>query len=237
MKFYLSSYKVGDEEEKLKGLFASSKKIGYIANALDSRNNTADWLDQHIQADVQSLRDLGFEPEIIDLREFFGEKDALREKLNSIGGVWISGGNVFILRQAMKLSGFDEIVKTMREDFVYGGYSAAACVLSPKLDAYKIVDNSEDFPYPDQTEQIWDGLGMIEYAFLPHCDSDNPESGDINKEIQYCREHNIPFRTLRDGEVVMFVGGPNGQERGQEFFPTEERLGEPEGFPKRPKVE
>jgi dipeptidase E len=204
MKFYLSSYKLGNETEKLKSLFIDNKKVGYIANALDSKKNTVDWLTQHIQEDLQTLKDIELEPERIDLREFFGNQDALQKKLNNFGGVWISGGNVFILRQAMKFSGLDEILKTVNTNFVYGGYSAAACVLSPKLDAYKIVDDFKDFSYQNQNEQLWDGLGFINYVFLQHYDSDHSESDDINKEIQYCTENNIPFKALRDGEVLIF---------------------------------
>ncbi len=204
MKFYLSSYKIGDEKEKLKDLFFDNKKIGYIANALDSKKNIADWITEHIQKDIQSLKDLGLEVELIDLKEFFDKKDSLRDKLDNLGGVWISGGNVFILRQAMKLSGLDEILKTRKPNFVYGGYSAAACVLSPNLDAYKIVDDSKDFPYQDQSETIWDGLSLINYAFLPHYNSGHSESEDIGKEIQYCIENKIPFIALKDGEVLIF---------------------------------
>lgn len=204
MKFYLSSFKIGNEPEKLRGLFSKKKKIAYIANALDSKKITKDWLTQHIQSDMQALKNLGLEVEQIDLRNFFDREEALQDKIDKFGGVWISGGNVFILRQAMRLSGFDKILKSVNPDFVYGGYSAAACVLSPNLDAYKIVDDSNDLPYEEQREIIWDGLEYVSYAFLPHYDSDHSESENIRKEIQYCIEKKIPFIALRDGEVIIF---------------------------------
>lgn len=50
---------------------------------------------------------------------------------------------------------------------------------------------------------IWEGLGLIDYAFLPHYDSDHPESADIDKEVAYCTENQIPFKTVRDGEVIL----------------------------------
>ncbi len=40
MKFYLSSYKVGNETDKLKALIpADNKKTAYISNALDFSND------------------------------------------------------------------------------------------------------------------------------------------------------------------------------------------------------
>jgi dipeptidase E len=206
MKFYLSSYKLGNETAKLKELVpANNRKIGYIANALDFSGANPEKRKLHIEKDMKSLQDLQFEVELLDLKDYFGKKDELRKKIDSLGGVFISGGNVFVLRQAMKISGFDEILKEIsaRDDFVYAGYSAAGCVLSPDLKAYKIVDDSTDTPYKEQNEVIWEGLGFIDYAFLPHWDSDHPESADIDKEIAFCEENKIKYRKIRDGEVII----------------------------------
>ena len=38
---------------------------------------------------------------------------------------------------------------------------------------------------------------------LPHYDSDHPESEDIAKEVEYCKNNNVPYKTLRDGEVII----------------------------------
>jgi dipeptidase E len=50
---------------------------------------------------------------------------------------------------------------------------------------------------------LWDGLGIIDHVFLPHFDSDNPESDAIRKQLDYCKEKGIPYKTLRDGEVII----------------------------------
>jgi len=205
MRFYLSSYKIGNQLEKLLSLFSDNKKVGYIPNALDFTQADPERREKHIENDMQSLVDNGLQVELLDLKEYFNKKDHLREKLQSLGGVFISGGNTFVLRQAMRLSGFDSILEKYknREDFVYAGYSAAGCVLSPSLKAYAIVDDATDHPYVDQSETIWDGLNIIDYAFLPHFDSNHPESEDVAKEVQYCVENGIPFKTLKDGEVIV----------------------------------
>jgi dipeptidase E len=61
----------------------------------------------------------------------------------------VSGGNVFVLRQAMKLSGLDQILitKSEHDNFVYGGYSAGCCVLSKMLTPCQVASDAADLPY------------------------------------------------------------------------------------------
>ena len=203
MKFYLSSYELGNETEKLKRMIPSGR-IGYIPNALDFSTADPDRRTKHIENDMDSLRELGVEVALLDLRDYFSKSDELRRRLEELGAIFISGGNVFVLRQSMRLSGLDELLNEFqsRSDFLYAGYSAAGCVLSPSLKTYDIVD-SADTPYGDLEEIIWEGLGFIDYAFLPHWDSDHPESADIEKEIDSCKQNHIPYRAIRDGEVII----------------------------------
>jgi len=206
MKYYLSSFKLGDETDKLKALIKSTNgKFAYISNALDFTGADSNRRKKHEISDMNELAALGAEVELLDLREYFGRKDALSDKLRTLGGVYISGGNTFILRQAMKLSGLDELVLEMdkRDDFVYAGYSAAVCVLTPTLKAYAITDDPTDFPYRDLTEQVWEGLGVLEYVIEPHYDSDHPESESTSKEIKWCIDNKILFKAYRDGEVLI----------------------------------
>jgi dipeptidase E len=105
----------------------------------------------------------------------------------------------------MRLCGLDTLLEEYRnrEDFVYAGYSAAGCVLSPSLKGYTIVDDATDLPYANQRETIWEGIGMIDYAFLPHFNSNHSESEDVAREVQYCKDNNISYKTLRDGEALI----------------------------------
>lgn len=189
----------GKEKEKLLGL-APSNRIAYIPNAVDC------WpvSPERRQAQLDGLKELGFEPETLDLKEYFGKSDELKKKLDEIGAVWIQGGNCFVLRRAMQLSGLDMYIKnSLDKNFLYAGFSAGPCVLSPTLKAFSIVDEPEKMPY-GQYEIIWDGLGILDKVFMPHYDSDHPESADIDKEIEYCKENGIDYIPLRDGEVLIF---------------------------------
>lgn len=206
MHLYLSSYRLGNKTEMLKEWFAANPVVGYIPNACDFSKADPIKKKEHDDWNLEALKELGLTVKVLDLREYFGKKEELRSILQSLGGVWISGGNVFVLLQAMKLSAFDDLLInefSKKSDFVYAGYSAAGCVLSPDMRCYSIVDDATDHPYAGWSETIWDGLGLIDFAFMPHFDSDHSESADINKEVAYCEQHQIPYKTLRDGEVMI----------------------------------
>lgn len=203
MKYYLSSFEIGSKQEDLKRLIPNGK-VGYIPNARDFTGADPMRSALRSEKDMNALRELSIAVELLNLQDYFGKQLALQTKLDELGAIFISGGNVFVLRQAMKLSGLDQILKSLQTDpdFLYSGYSAAGCVLAPSLAPYEIVDKA-DTPYSEQHEIIWEGLGLIDYTFLPHWDSDHPESADVEKVITYCKENNITYKAIRDGEVIV----------------------------------
>ncbi len=202
MKLYLSSYRLGNKTEELRAMIPAGR-IAYIPNALDFTGADPDRKKSHIERDMDSLRHLGLAVKLIDIRDYFANPELLPAVLKKTGAVFVSGGNVFVLRQAMKLSGFDIFLASAKErgDFLYAGSSAAGAVLAPDLRAYEIVDTPEA-PYPGQ-DIIWEGLGLVRFAFMPHWQSDHPESAAIEKGIEYCRERGIPCMPVRDGEVII----------------------------------
>jgi len=206
MKFYLSSYKLGNEITKLKELIpADNKKTAYISNALDFSDDL-ERRKQSEQADIEQLNEVGLnDVEKIDLRDYFGKKAKLEKKLSEFGIIWVRGGNCFVLRQAMKLSGLDEILKDLlkKENILYGGYSAGVCVLAPTLKGMELVDDPNVKPYDNQKETIWDGVGILDYTIVPHYKSDHPESAKVDETVEYMEKNNIPYKPLRDGEVII----------------------------------
>ena len=201
MKFYLSSFKIGNDPLKLKNLLPENKKAVYISNALD-RYGESENVQKHRAEDKKQLEEIGITVEPLDLRQYFGKKEKLARNLSGIGLIWISGGNVYDLRIAMKWSGLDEVLYSLlSDDVVYGGYSAAVCVLSPTLKGYHIVDSIEGNPYG--YEVILEGLGLIDWQFAPHFNSHHAESLDINKEIAYYEEHGMKYKSLQDGDVII----------------------------------
>lgn len=201
MKFYLSSFKIGNDPNQLKSLLPENPKAVYISNGLDFAKPERQ--KKHQDWDLCELSEIGISAEQLDLREYFGRQSELMTKLQDVDLIYVSGGNVYDLRIAMRLSEFDEILKELVDaNKVYGGYSAAVCVLSPTLKGYHIVDNPDLKTYGDH-ETIWEGIGLIDWQFAPHFDSDHSESEDINKEIAYYKEYDMKYKALRDGEVII----------------------------------
>ncbi|MDQ6985332.1 MAG: Type 1 glutamine amidotransferase-like domain-containing protein [Candidatus Dojkabacteria bacterium] len=156
----------------------------------------------------KGLIELGLQPVSIDLKKYFGKKDELLHIINDLGGIWVTGGNAFVLRTAYKLSGLDEIIEDLtasQQDFVYSGFSAGCCVLQKSFRGLEFVDDPADVKvsYGKDKEVIWNGLGLIDYVFVPHFESDHEESEVTNDEIKYYDENNIVYKTLRDGEVII----------------------------------
>ncbi|NTW15717.1 MAG: type 1 glutamine amidotransferase-like domain-containing protein [Candidatus Moranbacteria bacterium] len=205
MKLYLSSYKLGNDIEALKGLVpAGNRKTAFIPNALDFSTDS-ERREKSERSDVEDLSALGLEVERLDLRDYFGLQSELETKLGDFGVIWVRGGNAFVLRKAMKKSGFDEILRRFvgKKELLYGGYSAGICVLSPTLEGIDLVDDPYVDPYGDPSAASFEGLGIVDYSIVPHYRSDHPESASIEKVVEYLEEKGIRYRTLRDGDVII----------------------------------
>ena len=119
VKYYHSSFRVGDHGTKLVELVEGGS-IAYVPNALDHipRNEQK----QAIARNETELRELGISVKLFDLRDYFSTASKLGEEIARFSGVWVSGGNTFVLRQAMKLSRFDEALDSLSPtSFLYGG--------------------------------------------------------------------------------------------------------------------
>lgn len=136
MKFYLSSFKLGNEEQKLKELTKNgNNRLAYIHNAMDhatdlERRNKSEALD------ITDLQRLGYTVDVLDLKQYFHQPVELEKRLDYYDVLWVRGGNTFVLAQAMRLSGFDKILQRYfrdNKDIVYGGYSAGICILGTTL--------------------------------------------------------------------------------------------------------
>ncbi len=205
MKLYLSSFDIGDYPEKLIELTSPGKKAVVILNALDHKAPARkEWLNSQ----TQTLGNLGFEVEELDLRKYFGKQDELEKLLQNKNLVWINGGNTFILRRAMKQSGFDTVITDLvkRDKIVYAGFSAGCVVLHKDLHGLDITDDPNIVPEEYDTAIPWEGLGLINFSIAVHYQSNHSETELTDKEIEYYKTNNIPYKTLRDGEVIVSIG-------------------------------
>jgi dipeptidase E len=200
MRLYLSSFRMGDHPERLLELLGSGRRAAVIANAID--NADPQTRREGVERELEALGALGLEPREVDLREHFGSTPDLR----GYDLVWLRGGNVFLLRYALAASGADTLlVDLLRTDsLVYAGYSAGPCVLGPSLRGLELVDEPEAVEATYGGVPVWDGLGVLDFAIVPHVDSpDHPETERCNALAEHFRAEGVRHRTLRDGEVLV----------------------------------
>ena len=204
MRLYLSSYRLEYNEDDLGCLVSGQKRIGVIRNALDF-SNEHERLREGREREFLELRKLGLFPEEIDLREYFDAPEDLGGAVGKFDALWVVGGNTFVLRRAFQQSGLDAILleKVRDEQFVYAGYSAGICVVTPTLRGIDLVDDPEVIPEGYSKQIIWDGLGLVPFSFAPHYRSDHPESELVEKSVEFFIENKIPFIALHDGDVYV----------------------------------
>jgi dipeptidase E len=207
MRLYLSSYKFGNYTEELVKLCPDNKKVGVIMNAVDWSDDK-ERIAKSLNDQMDVLKFLGFTPEQIDLKNYFGKPEELKKYLSSFGLVWVYGGNTFVLKRAYEQSGFYKIIKDMllKDEIVYAGFSAGVVILSKSLKGLEIVDDPNIVPEGYKKDFSWDGLGILDYHIAVHYKSDHSESVSMDKEIEFYKENNIPYQTLKDGEVIVING-------------------------------
>jgi len=206
VRLYLSSFRTGDHPEHLLSLLGAGRRAAVIANSMDPYETRG------LETEFPALAELGIDAEELDLRDYFDPDDPIADDLASFDLLWFRGGNVFALRQAMAKSGADEAILDLlrRDAVVYGGYSAGPCVLAPSLRGLELCDETDVVEKLYGEPVIFDGLGILDFAFVPHYDTPgHPETESMNHVVAYYEREGVPYRTFRDGQVLVV----NGDER------------------------
>lgn len=203
MKLYLSSYHLGNHPEKLKQLVKEDAKAAIILNAAD--NSDDERRASYVASQIEALETLGIYSEELDLRDYFSSPKELEIKLPKYDLVWVVGGNSFLLRRAMKQSGFDKLIVPMVESgkIVYSGFSAGAVVATPTLHGIELVDDKDMVPEGYDKAVVWNGLNLVGKSIAPHYKSNHPESEAVDEVVRYFLDNGMDYWTLSDGEALV----------------------------------
>lgn len=208
MRLYLSSFRMGDHPAQLAALVGGdSRRPVVIANAMDAAPE--DIRRAGLEREIGALSELGFDAAELDLRDYFGDEGRLRRDLAGVGLAWLRGGNVFMLRYALRRSGGDTVFRDLLagDALVYAGYSAGPCVLSPSLRGLEAVDDADAVVRVYGTDPVWDGLAVLDEAFVPHCQSpDHPATAAFDLVAERYHAEGVPHRTLQDGQALLISG-------------------------------
>lgn len=202
MLLYLSSKKFGNDIKILKDwINKHDNKIVIIPNALDAKSKEK--IQENLKEDIELLANIGFNVKIIDLKNYFSKYNELKKELLEYNACCVMGGNVFVLRKAMELSGFDIFLKEKKvsDNYLYIGYSAGSCVLSQNLEPLNIVD--EPIIFYDEQKVNYNGLGFINYTIIPHYKSMYHKANLIDDVVKKCENENIKYKAIKDGEVLI----------------------------------
>lgn len=204
MRLYLSSVFVGDRADDLVRQVGAGGRVAVVANACDAFEDRAD----HLHRELEELSELGLRPVEVDLREH--DRRTLEEKLVECDGVWVRGGNTFVLREAMARSGCDVLLPDLlrRDAIAYGGYSAGCCVLGPSLRGIELCDPPEEVRQVFGVAARYDGLGVLDFTVVPHVGTPGRDGELIDETIAEYRRDGTPFLPLHDGEVLVVDGDP-----------------------------
>jgi dipeptidase E len=208
MRLYLSSERLGERAGALLGML-EGPRVAVIANGYDHSSLMArDVYRAEVYDPLAEFTALGLEPQEVDLRAHFGDPESLRERLSTYHLVWVMGGNSFILRRAMKLSGFDNVIRDLLADdaIAYGGYAAGAVVAGPSLRGLELMDDPWEVPEGYDDPLVWSGLGLTPFVVVPHFRSRHPEAAAAEKVVSYMAARKARYRALSDGEVIVRTG-------------------------------
>ena len=110
----------------------------------------------------------------------------------------VMGGDVVYLTRWMRESGLAKLLPSLRET-VYVGVSAGSMVTAPVF--------GETYDDPNRPFVIETGLGLVDFALLPHVDhADHPESS-MAKVERMAAELPVPTYAIDDETAIKVVDG------------------------------
>lgn len=180
--------------------------VAVVTNAKDYKTPSERTIK--VKEVLDFFSDLGVKPVELDLRKYFTSQVNLENEIKKYQAIWMAGGNVFLLRRALKQTGLDRILgdQVRKNEIVYGGDSAGAMIAGPTLKG--TWNESEDEDNPNfiaegyNKKVIWEGLNFINYVPVPHYQS--VDYGDFMDEyVKYLEQQGWPYKTMREEQAIV----------------------------------
>lgn len=110
----------------------------------------------------------------------------------------VNGGDVLYLSHWMRESGMADLLPSLR-DTVYVGVSAGSMVTAPTF--------GETYDDPQTPFVIATGLGLVNFAVLPHLDHANHPESSTEKVARMAAEVPVPTYGIDDETAIRVVDG------------------------------
>lgn len=206
MKLFLASYRFGTHAEEFVSLTSGPGRVAVIANAADGWPPAA--RSSAVLSEIRGLRDLGYDPVELDLREFVDRSSDLADALDSVDTLWIRGGNTFVLASRMEQCRAGEQIssRVRNGSLVFAGYSAGACIAQTSLRGIEMADDEADVQITTGGKVPHRGLGLVEVAFVPHFGSILDDAGAGPSMVSMYEREDVAHVTLTDDQVYLVDG-------------------------------
>lgn len=159
------------ELRRLAGKDLTYLKLLFCITASNKNGGAKSWVID----DLNKFKDLGFEIDICDLNG--ADKANLLERFEWADIFYFEGGDTPWLYRAINDSGIKEYLPKLLKTRIWIGASAGGCVLSP------VFYGSCAEWFKDEPRGFSEGLGLINFQFLPHLNSQYfPENTIVNFE-------------------------------------------------------
>jgi dipeptidase E len=190
----LSSNKFLAQNPEILGRPFKDCRIAYITTASKAKVITD---LSYLERTKQIFTRLGVFFEEIDIAD--QTEDELRNQLSQFNIIYVEGGSSLYLLQAIKRSGFDNVLKELlQKDVLYLGASAGAMVCCPTIET-SIWKHPERFKDVKETELV--AMHLVPFLLFVHF---TPECESIVKEN--AAHANYPTKLLTDGQAILVKG-------------------------------
>ena len=209
MRLFLASSELGSYAGRLRRLAGSNRRVLIIRNARDYRSE--DYIANILADKTVLFLQNGFDPQVLDLRQYFGKPGELEDYLDQYdpGVIYCLGGNPFLLNAALYRSGMDDIIRKalINDAVVYAGESAGTVVAARDLAPYQDGDkdtleiSKEYYGFKSPLK----ALGLIDTYPVPHINRDNfsERTNQIRRKIA---ELGSKTALLEDTDVIVVDG-------------------------------
>lgn len=195
MKLYLSSRGIPNPKAFLKLSKSGPHHVVIIPTGWNTspQSKSAPFIDEILH----QFNEMHFSHELLNLEDFAGNGEGVRQELQSADAVWVLGGNSFYLNYWMHKSGFDTVLPgLLKKGLVYGGESAGAVVAGRTLHGIELLDNPDDAP-----DIIWAGLNLVDFGILTHWD--HPKYADRIQQVYDEMQLFGPVKTLANDQTLV----------------------------------
>lgn len=177
--------------------FLKSKSVQNVAYIMDAKKPRLLVEKDYIFKDKLAFEAAGLNVKVVDL-ESTGSKN-IEDTFKDIDAVYVKGGNSFCLLNAMRKSGFDQLVnKLLDRGVIYIGESAGAYVACPTIEMAHWKHQDRDIVGLDDLT----GLGIVPFLVSVHYTDELKTV--LAPYIEACK---YDVKLLRDNELIIIDGG------------------------------